>query len=143
MHRHSILVFAPSRGDSRIDHGDDWYAKLGRNAEEQSQLVAVHICGYRYDQSVTAMRDSSPNLLKLSAHEVSRAQVLEALVRERRSFQIKPESILNVARLDTRIREGRVAGLQFVVIQQRKTGLSIQDSFCVENRNSGVVEVCG
>ena len=53
MYRDSAAVFAPRGRDGRVDHRHDRDLEFRGDAEKESEVVVVHVRGYRDDEAIT------------------------------------------------------------------------------------------
>ena len=141
VHGHRALVFAARRGDRCVDEARDRYGELVCDAQEQSEVVAVHISRHGNREPVARGGNLLPHLLELTADEVGGAQMLKTPIGKRVGLQIRPEPVLDSAWLYARVFERPRASGELVVLQQRKAGLTVQHAIGAKHRNSGVVDV--
>ncbi len=143
MYGNRITILPSGSGNCRVNHGDHGHVQFCGDAQKQSQMVVVHVAGYSDDQTVAAMRDRCPDLLQLPAGQIRGTQVLETPIDKWRGLQIRPKRVLYSPRLNPGIRDRIIAGRQFIIVQQRESGLAVKNAFTIENRDPGVVQVYG
>ena len=143
VHRNGIAVLPARRCNRGIDHGDDRQADFVANAQEQPEIVAVHVRRHCNDDPIALAIDSLPDLFELTADEIGGAEMLETLIRQRLGQQIGPVVIVNPSWLDARIGIRIATCRQSVVLEQCEPRLAIQRCLVTENCDAGVVDVCG
>ncbi len=141
--RDGILVFASRRGNRRIYHRDDGQFEFGCNAKKQAKVIGAHSRRHDNDDLVIRRCQRSPHLLELAACQICSTQMSEALVCKRRGYKLRPVVMLDSSRLYACGCICLVARRQLIVIEERETGLPVQDSPGVEYHNSSIVYVCG
>ena len=142
VHRDRIDVMPPRRGNRSVDHGNHGNPEVRRDAEQQAEVLLVHVARNGQRQAIAGFRHALPQRFELLADEIGRGEVLEAGVREGRGSQVVPVVILDTARLQTGIGPGVTPGDEAVVLKQRVTRLTTQDALSVRDQEACIDEMC-